>query len=132
MSEKKIVAIQGDGIESLKEVLGEMFASASKPEIVPATREQVLALIEPREKMKIGDVVRLRPHAENRYKFPKAGQECIVTQVKDVPVHEGREGTAGFAVPNDIAIALFDTSDNMLLEFLHDSRNFEVVGNILN
>jgi hypothetical protein len=101
---------------------------------VPASAEQARVLIDAahQPRFQLGDVVRLRPHAHGRYKWPTNDDECIVTQVLDEPLRLGTEGTPGIARRLDFAIAIFDSKDGDLLEYLHDSREFEKVGSINN
>lgn len=80
-------------------------------------------------KFEIGDKVKLRPQFSNNFRFPKADDVCIVTQVLDTPYRNGDSGTAIAGRNNDFAIA-FIADDGDLVEVLYDSRMFEKVGSI--
>lgn len=108
-----------------------MVGSGEESPYTAANLEQAMALISAgREtKPKVGDLVVLRDHVAKVYKWPKAGEKCIVTQVISPPWRHGAFGTSQIAVTHDFAIAFVD-GDGDVVEFAHDSRNFRVVGNI--
>jgi len=97
--------------------------------MMPADAEQLNGLLEGARAapLAVGDVVRLRPWAHGRFKWPRADDRCIVTQVLPVPYRHGDNGTPQPASPSDIALAFVD-GDGDILEFLHDRRMFEKVG----
>lgn len=133
--------------EKLMELLGDALPPGAKidgvhvvgiprggkgPDIRPATLAFLQGLLKGtvQPKFEIGDIVVLREWAAERYfKWPKAGDRCIVTQVLAVPYRSGDYGSAVAGRPQDIALAFVD-SDGDLIEYLHDSRMFEKVGSI--
>ncbi|AAQ54963.1 hypothetical protein Bcep22_gp30 [Burkholderia phage Bcep22] len=98
-----------------------------------ADAEQARVLVEAAKqpRFELGDIVVLREHADDKFKWPQPGEECIVTQVLDTPVRTGQHGSAMWAQPCDFAIAMI-SPDGELMEFLHDSRDFVKVGSIIN
>lgn len=95
-----------------------------------ATLAQVRGLIEgDKQRFAVGDIVQLREFAADNYHWPKAEHRCIVTQVLDTPYRQGGHGTPEPAHRNDFAIA-FVSPDGNVLEFLHDTREFQKVGSI--
>lgn len=97
----------------------------------PATAADIAELIEStsQTKFKFGDIVELREFGKNRYKWPKAGDQCIVTQVLETPCRAPYDGSNRSAIRHDVALAFMDPDGN-LTEFLHDSRLFRKVATI--
>lgn len=121
--------------EALAGALG-LSPSGDDPKPIPFTAadaEQALALIQAsrQPRFELGDIVVLRPHAHDRFKWPQPGEKCIVTQVLDEPARTGNPGTPTFAERRDFAIAMV-SPDGDVCEFMHDSRDFEKVGSINN
>ncbi|MEI2416170.1 hypothetical protein V8Z80_08290 [Orrella sp. JC864] len=99
--------------------------------IMAADAEQLAGLLEGAlaEPFAVGDIVRLRPWAADRFKWPRPGEHCIVTQVLAVPYRQGAHGTARAAEVGDIALGFVD-GDGEILEFLYDRRMVERVGSL--
>ncbi|AEZ50841.1 hypothetical protein DC1_00023 [Burkholderia phage DC1] len=122
--------------EALAGALGLTPGAEQEPMPLPFTAadsHHARALIEAarQPRFELGDVVVLRPHAHDSFKWPQPGEKCIVTQVLETPVRTGQHGSAMFAKPGDFAIAMI-SPDGELMEFMHDSRDFEKVGSINN
>lgn len=100
--------------------------------MMPADAEQLAGLLAGARAapFQVGDVVRLRPWARGRFKWPRDDDRCIVTQVLDTPYRHGDSGTSTPAKACDIALAFAD-GDGDVLEYLHDRRMFEKVGSIV-
>lgn len=104
----------------------------------PATLEQAMVLIEAakQEPFKVGETIELRDWAKDRFKFPKAGDHCIVTQRIEQPVRSTEIGSSDAAFNNDIAIAFMVThegdcdheGETRIVEHVYDSRMFKRVG----
>lgn len=139
-----------DGLDGLGEKLKELLGGAlppgveindvqvigipsrkKEPSFRPATLASLQGLLKGayQPKFEIGDIVVLREWAENRFKWPEAGDRCIVTQVLAVPYRSGENGTAESGRPHDMALAFIDP-DGHVVEFLHDSRMFKKVGSV--
>lgn len=120
--------------EALGAALG-LTPSGDDPKPLPFTAadaEQARVLVEAAKQPRfdLGDIVVLRPHAHDRFKWPQPGEECIVTQVCE-PQRTGNPGTPVFAERRDFAIAMV-SPDGDVCEFMHDSRDFVKVGSIIN
>lgn len=99
----------------------------------PATADEVGPLLR-RQQLEVGDIVQLQPRMAGMFKWPKPGQDCIVTQVIDPPYRSGEHGTAQLGETCDIALGYVLANGpggrEVLCEFVHDSRNFDKVGRI--
>ncbi len=102
-----------------------------EPKFRPALLADVRGLLEAttQPKFKIGDIVQLRPFAQNLFKWPTADDRCIVTQALETPYRGGEDGTPEPAKCGDITLA-FVAPTGVLVEYLHDSRMFVKVGSI--
>lgn len=96
----------------------------SKIEPVGVENPVVQALMRPRPSFVVGEQVTLRPEFSERYKFPKNGDVCTITQVLDAPHRAGDYGSPVPAMLSDIALAFIDPSDGVIFEMLYDSRQF--------
>lgn len=97
----------------------------------PATLDRARAIIEAGQqpKFEVGDVVRLRPWAKHYNKWPKMGDECIVTHVMGAPLYGNQVGYSSFGTPHNINLAFID-ADGDMVEFAYDSRQFEKVRSV--
>jgi hypothetical protein len=123
-----------DRTELLGSLLGAALSggpAAADPGFRPATAADIAELIEAtnQPKFKFGDIVQLREFAKNRYKWPKDGDQCIVSQILEAPNRAPYDGSARSAIRHDIALAFIDP-DGEIMEFVHDSRYFRKVGTI--
>lgn len=118
-------------------LLGAIEGKRCKSVTKPATLEQAMVLIEAakQEPFKLGEKVELREWAADRFKFPKAGEHCIVTQVLDQPLRSTEVDSSDAAFRNDIAIAFMVThegdceheGETRIVEHVYDSRMFQRV-----
>lgn len=123
-----------DKVELLGTILGDVLTRGmgkSDASFRPATAADLAELIEAtgQPKFLFGDIVELRNFATNRYKWPKAGDQCVVTQILEAPLRVPYDGSGKSAVRHDIALAFVDP-DGEIMEFVHDSRCFRKVGTI--
>lgn len=112
-------------------LLGALSGHDHDSSMKPATKEQIAGLLEATKqpKLELGDIVVLRDHATDRFKWPQPGEEVIVSQVLEAPYRSGDVGTSEPTIRADIALA-FACSQGHIHESLHDSRNFRKVGSI--
>lgn len=125
--------VSGEGIEGLAQALGAMAGrQGHELKIAPAKMVHVRGILEAADqpKFEVGDIVKLREHAEEKFRYPKRGEHCIVTQSLDKPYRNGEPGSKHCADRNDIALAFVDESDGEIFENLYDSRHFVKVGSI--
>lgn len=113
--------------------LGEALAraAAEKAELKPATMVQVRPLLEGTgQKFAIGDIVTLREAFKDSYRYPKADEKVIVTQVLDQPFRSGSTNSAEAGSLADIGLAFYEEDGGRIVEFLQDSRHYVKVGSI--
>lgn len=136
---KRVQVFGGELPKELGEMLiGAIESKRCKQITKPATLEQAMVLIEAakQEPFKVGEVIELRDWAKGRFKFPKAGDHCIVTQRLEQPVRSTEIGSSDAAFNNDIAIAFMVThegdcdheGETRIVEHVYDSRMFKRVG----
>ena len=120
--------------------LGEMLAAAlsgerpTSSEPIPATREQVLELLEGTANVfAVGDIVKWRNERLRTHAIPGINDEVIVTRVLATPINDDHNN------PQNIAVALAhrcgDPSckrEGAVIEILLDGRRMERVGTIHN
>lgn len=97
--------------------------------VKPATWQQARSFLYPATKFAIGDIVTMREDASKEFRFPRQGENAVVTQVLDAPYRSGSHSTHEASGQSDFAIAFIDENDRVF-EMLYDSRHFVKVGSI--
>ena len=124
-----------EGTNFLEAILGDRLKEAldggANPGFKPATAVDIAELIEAsnQSKFKFGDIVELRTYAKDFFRWPRADDKCIVTQVLEEPHRADYDGSERSGKRLDMAIAFLDPAGRVC-EFLHDSRNFRKVATI--
>lgn len=128
--------MSGNGKEILQAILAGAMEQHGRSDgdtsLKPATMAQIRGLLEgiAQKPFVIGDIVQVRGHAADRFKFPKADDKCIVTQLVNPPYRTGNAASTETALVMDFGVAFYDADDERVIECLYDSRHFVKVGSI--
>jgi hypothetical protein len=132
-----IKVMQGKGLAELLEALKGNEEEAQEIPVTPANREEAMRLLHG-ETLAIGDIVTWRSGMKNA-RFPREGEEAIVTQVLDQPYRTESAGDMRAAEKHDVAIAMTHhcgrpdcNIEGALVEYLYDSRRLLKIGSALN